>query len=319
MKQLFSCLMILCMVRSGYAHPGIGIVCDSRGNIYYTDLANIWKITPSGIKTIVVRSVHSHELSIDRDDNLYGEHLWFTGGTANSWGHYFWCLKKNGQLVKTTEAANGYTDNNGLLRDNANNVYWVERFTISRFKKKTLKGVISTVGEGKFNDIRWTYCNKAGFIFFADEDKLYRLAPDGEFNLLASNLDEKGIARTGIERREVYGIWTDQQENIYTAVFNLKAIKRITPGGKVEIVYQSSNTWTPVSGLFDKNGDMWIMENSNSNEVRVQKINVNPVAQDISTRSFGGYLFPGLLVLISLFVLVNPGRTIISAKQKMAA
>jgi len=32
----------------GIAHPGIGIVKDSKGNIFYTDLKQVWKISPDG-------------------------------------------------------------------------------------------------------------------------------------------------------------------------------------------------------------------------------------------------------------------------------
>jgi hypothetical protein len=48
---------------------------DSRGNFFYTDLSHVWKIAPSGAKSIALRGVHTHELYLDREDNLYGEHL----------------------------------------------------------------------------------------------------------------------------------------------------------------------------------------------------------------------------------------------------
>jgi hypothetical protein len=48
------------------AHPGIGIVMDSRGNVFYTDLSHVWKVEPGGAKSIAVRGVHTHELYIDR-------------------------------------------------------------------------------------------------------------------------------------------------------------------------------------------------------------------------------------------------------------
>lgn len=55
-----------------HAHPGVGIVKDSKGNIFFTDLHQVWKIS-NGIKKIIVPDVHSHELYIDKDDNLFGE------------------------------------------------------------------------------------------------------------------------------------------------------------------------------------------------------------------------------------------------------
>ena len=41
------------------AHPGIGIVMDSQGNVFYTDLTHVWKIDPAGERTIAVENVQS--------------------------------------------------------------------------------------------------------------------------------------------------------------------------------------------------------------------------------------------------------------------
>ena len=59
------------------SHPGVGIVMDSKGDVYFTDLKHVWKLAPDGKKNIVVSNVHTHELWIDANDNLYGEHLWY--------------------------------------------------------------------------------------------------------------------------------------------------------------------------------------------------------------------------------------------------
>jgi hypothetical protein len=64
--------ILLLLPLTGYAHPGVGIVKDSKGNIYYTDLKQVWKIT-NGKRAVVVPDVHTHELYIDVNDNLFGE------------------------------------------------------------------------------------------------------------------------------------------------------------------------------------------------------------------------------------------------------
>lgn len=80
------------------AHPGIGLVIDRAGNIYYTDLKNIWKQSPDGRKRIVVEGVHSHELYMDSEDQLYGEHLWYKP-EEDQFYQYHWCLQNNGKLT----------------------------------------------------------------------------------------------------------------------------------------------------------------------------------------------------------------------------
>lgn len=77
-KLLVACCLVVAAITLT-AHPGIGIVKDSKGNIFYTDLKQVWKITPDAIKTIAVKGVHTHELFIDEQDNLFGEHLWYNG------------------------------------------------------------------------------------------------------------------------------------------------------------------------------------------------------------------------------------------------
>ena len=80
----------LCLLISGSthlnAHPSIGLVSDSRGNIYYTDLVHVWKITPDGERSIAVKDVHTHELYIDDIDDLYGEHEWYEGEATDKKG-----------------------------------------------------------------------------------------------------------------------------------------------------------------------------------------------------------------------------------------
>ena len=216
-----------------YAHPGIGLVQDSKGNIFYTDLKQVWKLSPEGIKTIAVPNVHTHELSIDAFDNLYGEHLWYNGEKLDTWGHYTWCLKNDGTLIKD-EAKEGFLENYGFLRDSSGNMYWIERFTVSKFKKKTRDGNISTIAEGKFGNIRCSYCTKNGIIYFVDLDKLYKLTPEGNFILLASNLDDGKLAFGFSRQHNVYGIWTDASENIYVAIMPANKVKRISPFGNID-------------------------------------------------------------------------------------
>ena len=53
MKKVFI-LKFFCLISIVVAaHPGIGIVKDSKGNIYYTDLKQVWKIALDGSKTPV--------------------------------------------------------------------------------------------------------------------------------------------------------------------------------------------------------------------------------------------------------------------------
>ena len=98
MKPLVAAILLVLASATARAHPGIGIVVDARGNVYYTDLTHVWRIAPDGKRTVAVRGVHTHELHLDAQGNLYGEHLWYNGEAANTWGHYVWRLRPSGVL-----------------------------------------------------------------------------------------------------------------------------------------------------------------------------------------------------------------------------
>lgn len=278
MKKLLVSSFLFLISFAIVAHPGIGIVKDSKGNIYYTDLKQVRKISLDGTKTTVVPGVHTHELYIDENDNLYGEHLWYNGESKDTWGHYVWCLKHTGELVKEIKPTEGFLTNYSFARDSIGNMYWVERFTTSRIMKKNKRGEITRLIEGKFGFIGWLACAKDGSLYFTENNKLHRLSPDGQsgsyrMKTLADNIGSKSAEFSMMGRNYAsYGIWTDTADNIYLAMIDSKHVIRLGKDGKAETVINTNSTWTICSGLFDDNGDLWVLENSATNEVRARKI-----------------------------------------------
>src|SRR5215216_658378 len=55
------------------AHPAWGIVVDSQGQVYFSDLRNVWKIDAQG-KLSLVRAGqdHTHDINLGEAGNLYG-------------------------------------------------------------------------------------------------------------------------------------------------------------------------------------------------------------------------------------------------------
>jgi hypothetical protein len=311
---LFQLLIVNCL-----AHPGIGIVKDSNGNIYYTDLKQVWKIDPAtGKKIVVVHDVHTHELYMDANDNIYGEHLWYNGEKLNTWGHYVWCLKQNGSLSKEIEPTEGLLNNYSFVRDKAGNMYWVERFTVSRFMKKTPDGKISKLAEGKFSFVSWLHCTDNGTIYFTESNKLQKLTPDGKITVLANDLKSKTTEFTMSGRDyDGYGIWTDAADNIYIAMIDAKKVNRITPGGNVDHIFFATSLWTPCSGVFDTEGNLWLLEFSVTNETRVRKIMPEELKVSMnSSKTFARQIHlvitsvTGIVILIVWFLLrsvINKG------------
>ena len=273
MKKTILFANCLLLIAYCFAHPGVGIVKDSKGNIFYTDLNQVWKISPDGSKTVVVHHVHTHELYMDANDNLYGEHLWYNGEKPDTWGSYAWCLQSNGKLDTVVAPHKGFLEGYSFNRDGLGNQYWAERFTISCIKKKTPGGVITTIAEGKFKDIRWMHVTPEGIVYFVDLLDLYKIDKNGKLSLIVKALAKQPSPFSlQLPRHSIFGLWLDKNKNIYAAVTSEKAVKKIALDGKVTDVVYSLLPWSPVSGLFDDEGNLWLMEFNTFNETRVRKI-----------------------------------------------
>lgn len=299
-------------------HPGVGIVRDSKGNTYYTDLVHVWKLSPQGKKTIAVHNVHTHELYMDANDNLYGEHLWYNGERLNTWGHYVWCLHGNGGLDTVIRPSEGFLKNYSFVRDDNANMYWAERDTVSAIKKRSADGTITTILKGKFTDIRWMHVSPQGVIYFVDLVDLFKIDTSGKLALIAKNISKNSPA-FGMYggKHSLLGIWTDSKENIYVANFSGQVVKRIAQNGKLEDLVYSTTPWAPTGGLFDKDGNLWLLEYSLSNEARVRKIIPSAFYKGKSTAVvFSNYLLPVSIIAVIMLPVIFLARYLYIKNRK---
>ncbi|MGZ5190816.1 MAG: hypothetical protein ACXWCZ_07320 [Flavisolibacter sp.] len=300
-----SCFLLIAFFTK--AHPGVGIVQDSKGNIYYTDLVHVWKISPEGKKSIAIRNVHTHELYIDTNDDIYGEHLWYNGERLDTWGYYVWCLRHNGKL-DTVEGPNpGFREDYSFNRDAAGNHYWAESFTTGKIKKKTPSGEITTLTEGKFKEIRWMHVTAEGIVYLVHDLNLYRIDQKGNKTLVVEGLATKpGSLSLDDARHSIMGIWTDVSGNVFAAVASARTVKKISPAGKVSDLVYSLTPWSPCGGLIDKKGNLWLMEYSITNDVRVRLIDKKELSKPPSKMqaiSFN-YFLP-LTIAASVFLIIS--------------
>jgi hypothetical protein len=69
-----------------------------------------------------------------------------------------------------------------------------------------------------------------------------------------------------------YGIWTDEKDNIYLAMIDAKKVIQVDSSGNVKTILFSKSLWTACNGIFDKEGNLWLLEYSMVNETRARKI-----------------------------------------------
>jgi hypothetical protein len=265
--------VVLVVASPAMAHPGVGIVEDRQGNIFYTDLKQVWKIAPNGAKSVAVPNVHTHELCLDADDNLYGEHLWYEGDATKKWGHRVWRLKPNGTLGDVIPARDGFLQDYSFIRDRASNMYWADRGARTIIKKCTPDGKIATHAVADFRMVQWMTATPEGTLYLMDGPDLRRVAPDGAVTTIAEKLSEHRPPPAEVSDRNYHlGLWTDDNANVYVAVARERLVLKVGPDGQRTVAARSPDGWAPSGGMIAKDGSLWPLEYDASNSVRARRV-----------------------------------------------
>lgn len=265
-------LLLFFLAASAAAHPPVSVVIDSRGNVYYSDLKQVWRVAPGGGRSVAVGGVHTHELALDGQDNLFGEHLWYEGEKSDKWGHYVWRMTPDGRVGKIVGPHEGFLKDYSFVRDRAGTMYWADREQ-NTIRKRTPDGRITAMARSGFTDVRWMHATPGGTVYLIDHGDLVRITPDGKLARIAKGLAKRNPLTLDFSiRHAIMGIWTDRQENVYIAHSSDGEVKRISRDGKVTTVLKSKGKWRPTGGAFAPDGTLWVLECGVDNAVRVRAI-----------------------------------------------
>lgn len=274
-------ILSLLMPLSIHAHPGIGLVYDGESTIYYTDLVHIWKMdTQSGEASIFLENIHSHELWLDIDGSLYGEHYWYDESNQ-VFKHYIWMATTDGELTKISDTIVGENDHFSFIRENQYTSYSFSPFNSDFQFIKEISDSIKVFIATTLTNPGWMYLAQDSSIILSNRtsDNANQILSinlsNGNTKTLADNITISKLPFSFLDdSHQVFGIWQDDQANIYVALYGGRQVVRIDHEMNQETVLESSFFWSPVNGVFDSNNDLWLMEASLRGKVRVRKVSL---------------------------------------------
>jgi hypothetical protein len=275
MKSVVIALTVLVAAPAALAHPSVSVVLDRQGTVYYSDLKQVWKVSPDGTKSVAVPGVHTHELWMDAQDNLYGEHLWYDGEEKDTWGHRIWRRRANGTIETYIPAREGFRDDFDdfhFVRDATGTMYWVDRGTPCLVRKRGPGGQAVTIARAPFRDVRWMTVTARGTVFLVDRHDLVRVDPGGAVRTIARNIADDRRTFGRLDQHAVMGLWTDAAGNVYAAVYADGVVRKFTPEGAMTEVARSSTPWRPTGGALALDGSLWILEAHMPDAARVRRV-----------------------------------------------
>ncbi|HUS19707.1 MAG TPA: hypothetical protein VMZ25_08655 [Terriglobales bacterium] len=265
------------LTAAAFAHPGIGIVVDRSGNIYYTDLKQVWRMDPRGAKTVVVPDVHTHELYMDKAGNLFGEHVYYSGEQDGSGKYQFrvWKRTPDGRISDVVPRTEGFRKNDSFVRDPAGYSYAAGESNAEP-KRKIVRKIDpagrSTLLASGFSYIQWMAMGEDQNLYLIDENDLVRVTPAGQVTHMVRNLgDPPADAAAWSRDHKLMGLAADASGNVYVTNFSAARIKKVTREGRVSTFDRSSGKWAP-TGVALANHKLYILESDGLYAVRVRVV-----------------------------------------------
>lgn len=278
-RKLASLAVFLLLGMPAFAHPGVSVVVDSKGNVYYTDLKQVWRVAPDGKRTVAVADVHTHELYLDPQDNLYGENLWYESENTQFW-HTTWKLNTNGKLERLVPPTKDFRTTYSFVRDRAGNHYYYRDKKLFRTgpdgKESFIAGGAAGQADGKgasagFEDFRWIFAAPEGTVYAIDHGRLRRIAPDGSVVTLWRSFTPLNRRMLWVgDRHALMGLHADAEGNVFVANCGAQMVEKIGKDGKQTVFLRSTYPWGP-TGVTVKDGDVYVLEYQ-INAVRVRKV-----------------------------------------------
>jgi sugar lactone lactonase YvrE len=276
---LFAGALLLLLSTSVSAHPATGIVIDTQGRILFSDLETVWRLDARGRLEVfrpAIRGRHVHEISIDREGNVYGGDLTYEP-SSKKWVEAVWRRTPEGReetylVAPTSDPPRGLS----IWRDAVGNTFYVEQDRHAnretRILKRTPRGEVSTLAGGAYGhaDGRGTQARFRavggltfggdGSIYVTDAGDVRRVSPEGEVSTLARGLEEMFPEEGQVGYGGLMGLAVDAGGNVYVADHGRRRVLKIGTDGKVSRVVRSEAPWAPTGVATARDGRVFVLE-----------------------------------------------------------
>jgi hypothetical protein len=274
--------LILILTPATPAHPASGIVVDRKGQVYFSDLETIWKLDTNQKLSVFrpgISGRHVHELTIDDEDNIYGEDISYEPATKK-WISDVWKMTPAGALIyvvaPTTDPPRALT----MWRDRLGNTYFIDQNNHLKQRtillRRTPEGKVETFAGGayghrdgkgtdaQFSSVGALTLSADGNIYLSDGVSLRKVAPDGTITTVATNLNARTSADKPVLFEGLYnslaGLAVNADGVVYLADANNRRLLKINQDGKVEVALRADPPFFPNGAFATPNGDVYVLE-----------------------------------------------------------
>jgi len=249
------------------AHPGSGIVVDSKGRVYFSEAGDpaqrlpgsIWQINAQG-KFTRLKIGGAHYLALDTKRSFAQSNLsaWF-GERVTPWL----------QLADTPDATLIQADGQPLASHRDGSLYYAKRnVEVVRLtpdgKQETIVPKLEAAVE-KLGGIKGLAFGLDDNLYLACPGAIVRVKADRTFSIVAHPIavpdcDAEFPPETPQSHSPfLRGLAVDASGTVFAAATGCRAVVKISPDGKSSIVMRAEAPWSP-TGVAVRGDDVYVLE-----------------------------------------------------------
>lgn len=235
------------------AHPPYGLIADAEGNVYFSDLETVWRLSSDGRLTVfrpAVPETHVHELALAPDGAIQGDQNRYDPATQRFYTG-LWRRSRAGAERMIVEMTERPPPGTGVWEDSAGNRYasqWISnedrRTRLLRRRPDGRVEILFDESAGSARPLQPSVASVGGMalgpdgsLYFADRGLLRRLLPDGAVTIVYDG-------RSGSSLR---GLAASPEERVLAADMGAKTVLAMGSNGTATTLYRETGPWLPTA------------------------------------------------------------------------